>query len=129
MGRWGSMGLPVSALISVTPDTVDMVLSDLPKMVRLALGFGSKLRRGTLDVTHPDGRTVRLGGLEPGPAAAMKLYSYGFASRLLNGGDIGIAQAHLSGARGTPPPAPFSSLFFLHHDPIQALAAPQPPTP
>ena len=63
----------------------------------MALGFGSKLRRGTLNVTLPDGRTLRLGGMEPGPSAAMKLYNYGFASRLLNGGDIGIAEAYLHG--------------------------------
>ena len=70
------MGLDMSALISVTPDNVDTVLSDLPRLVRLALGFGSRLRRGTLDVTLPDGRTLRLGGMEPGPQAA-KLYNYG----------------------------------------------------
>ncbi|HEX9590301.1 MAG TPA: SAM-dependent methyltransferase, partial [Bradyrhizobium sp.] len=49
----------MSALISVTPDNVETVLSDLPRLVRLAFGFGSKLRRGTLDVTLPDGRTLR----------------------------------------------------------------------
>src|SRR5947207_7005359 len=84
-------------VISVTPDNIDAVLAGLPRLARLALGFGSRLRRGTLDVTLPDGRVIRLGGLEPGPAAAMRLHNYGFASRLLNGGDIGIAEAYLSG--------------------------------
>ena len=43
------MGQFMSALISVTPDNVETVLSDLPRLVRLALWrFGSKLRRGTL---------------------------------------------------------------------------------
>ena len=42
--------------ISVTPDNVDKVLPDLPRLARLALGFGSKLQCGTLDVTLPDGR-------------------------------------------------------------------------
>ena len=87
----------MAALIAVTPDNVETVLSDLPRLVRLALRFGSKLRRGTLDVTLPDGRALRLGGMEPGPAAAMTLYNYGFASRLLNGGDIGIAVGQLHG--------------------------------
>src|ERR1700731_3667733 len=87
------MGLVMSALISITPDNVEEVLSDLPRMVRLALGFGSRLRRGTLDVTLPDGRRIRLGGMEPGPQASMTLYNYSFASRLLNEGDIGIAEA------------------------------------
>ena len=51
--------------ICVTPDNIDAVLAGVPRMARLALGFGSRLRRGTLDVTLPDGRLIRLGGLEP----------------------------------------------------------------
>jgi cyclopropane-fatty-acyl-phospholipid synthase len=89
------MDLPMPNLISVTPENVETVLSDLPRLVRLALGFGSRLRRGTLVITLPDGRRIRLGGAEPGPSAAMMLYNYGFASRLLNSGDIGIAEAYL----------------------------------
>src|SRR5882762_11267249 len=91
------MGSSMPDLICLTPENVDKELSDLPRLVRLAFGFGSKLRRGTLDVTLPDGRKVRLGGMEPGPSAAMTLYNYGFASRLHNGGDIGIAEAYLNG--------------------------------
>ena len=94
------MGLYMSALISCDPGNVETVLGDLPRVVRLALGFASRLRRGTLDVTLPDGRTLRMGGVEPGPAAAMTLYNYGFASRLLNGGDIGIAEAYLQRGLG-----------------------------
>jgi cyclopropane-fatty-acyl-phospholipid synthase len=45
------MGLDMSALLSVTPDNVETVLADLPRLVRLAFGFGSRLQRGTLDVT------------------------------------------------------------------------------
>src|SRR5258708_17038835 len=92
-------------LISVTPDNVETVLSDLPRLVRLAFGFGSKLRRGTLDVTLPDGRRIRLGGMEPGPSAAMTLYNYGFASRLLNGRGIRIGDAHPPTAWRTSRPA------------------------
>ena len=50
----------MSDLIVLTPENVDKALPDLPRIVRLALGFGSRLRRGTLDVTLPDGRRVRL---------------------------------------------------------------------
>ncbi len=116
----------MSALISVTPDNVEKVLSDLPRLVRLALTFGSKLRRGTLDVTLPDGRTLRLGGMEPGPSAAMKLYNYGFASRLLNGGDIGIAEAYLHGEWDTPDLTQFLYLFCVNHDLIQAMLGDKP---
>ena len=113
-------------VISVTPESVDTQFPDLPRLVRLALGFGARLRHGTLDVTLPDGRVVRLGGTEPGPAAAMKLYSYSFASRLLNGGDIGIAEAYLSGEWDTPDLTQFLYLFCLNHDLIKAMLADKP---
>src|SRR5882757_8402998 len=116
----------MSALISVTPDNVETVLADLPRFVRLAFGFGSRLRRGTLDVTLPDGRVLRLGGIEPGPSAAMTLYNYGFASRLLRGGDIGIAEAYLRGEWDTPDLTQFLYLFCVNHDLIQMMLGDNP---
>jgi cyclopropane-fatty-acyl-phospholipid synthase len=113
-------------LISLTPENVDRELSDLPRMVRLAFGFGSKLRRGTLDVTLPDRRKVRLGGVEPGPAAAMTLTNYSFASRLLRGGDIGIAEAYLRGEWDTPDLTQFLYLFCVNHDLIQMMLGDNP---
>jgi cyclopropane-fatty-acyl-phospholipid synthase len=113
-------------VISVTPDNLDARLSDLPRLVRLALGFGSRLRRGTLDVTLPDGRVVRLGGLEPGPAAAMMVCNYSFATRLLNGGDIGIAEAYLNGDWDTPDLTQFLYLFCINHELIQAMLGNKP---
>src|SRR5207244_2388722 len=112
---------PMSNTISVTPDNVETALADLPRIVRLALAFGSRLRCGTLDVTLPDGRLIRLGGQEPGPNAAMRLHSYGFASRLINGGDIGIAEAYLAGDWDTPDLTQFLYLFCVNHDLIQAM--------
>jgi cyclopropane-fatty-acyl-phospholipid synthase len=111
----------MSDVIVLTPENVDKALPDLPRLVRLAMSFGSRLRRGTLEVTLPDGRRVRLGGAEPGPVAAMTIYSYGFASRLLNGGDIGIAEAYLHGEWDTPDLTQFLYLFCVNHDLIQAM--------
>src|SRR5690349_3854301 len=119
-------GSAMPNLISVTPDNIDTQLADLPRLARLALGFGARLRRGTLDVTLPDGRVVRLGGLEPGPAAAMRLANYGFASRLINAGDIGIAEAYLNGDWDTPDLTQFLLLFCVNHDLIQAMLRDRP---
>jgi cyclopropane-fatty-acyl-phospholipid synthase len=77
-------------------------------------------------VTLPDGRTVRLGGIEPGPAAAMTLYDYGFASRLLRGGDIGIAEAYLRGEWDTPDLTQFLYLFCVNHDWMQTMLGDKP---
>src|SRR6266403_287068 len=120
------MDLPMPELISVTSDTVDELLPDLPRMVRRALGYGSKLQRGTLDVTLPDGRSVRLGGNGPGPAAAMNVYDFAFASRLLRGGDIGIAEAYLHGEWDTPDLTQFLYLFCVNQDWMQTMLTGKP---
>jgi len=119
-------GLPMGDLIAVTPDTVDELLPDLPRMVRLALGYGSRLQRGTLEVTLPDGRTVRLGGHGPGPTAAMKVHDFGFASRLLREGDIGIAEAYLRGEWDTPDLTQFLYLFCVNQDWMQSMSIGKP---
>ena len=48
-----------------------------------------------------------------------KLYDYGFASRLLQGGDIGIAEAYLHGEWDTPDLTQFLYLFCVNHDLMQ----------
>ena len=111
----------MSELISVTSETVDATFPELPRLVRLALGFGSRLQHGTLDVTLADGRMVRLGGSGPGPAAAMKIYNYGFASRLLRSGDIGIAEAYLRGEWDTPDLTQFLYLFCVNQNWMQTM--------
>jgi cyclopropane-fatty-acyl-phospholipid synthase len=108
-------------LISVTSETVDAIFPELPRLVRVALGFGAKLQHGTLDVTLPDGRTVRLGGNAPGPVAAMKVYHYGFAARLLQSGDIGIAEAYLHGEWDTPDLTQFLYLFCVNQAWMQTM--------
>src|ERR1700761_7592611 len=113
-------------VISVNPENVDTTLADLPRMVRLALSFAARLKRGTLDITLLDGRVMRFGGVEPGPAAAMTLHSYSFAARLLNGGDIGIAEAYLNGEWDTPDLTQFLYLFCVNHDLIQAMMGEKP---
>ncbi len=113
-------------IISVTPDNLHEKLAGLPRLVQLALGFAARLRRGTLDITLPDGRTLRMGGLEPGPAAAMTVHNYGFAYRLVNGGDIGIAEAYLNRDWDTPDLTQFLYLFCVNHDLIQAMLANKP---
>src|SRR5215468_9476700 len=113
-------------VIPVRPDNIDSVLADLPRLARLALAFAARLRRGTLDITLLDGRVVRMGGLEPGPAAAMTLHSYSFASRLINAGDIGIAEAYLNGDWDTPDLTQFLLVFCVNHELIQAMLRDKP---
>lgn len=116
----------MSDLIILTPDNVATALPDVPKLVRFAFSFVSKLRRGTLDVTLPDGRTVRFGGLEPGPAAQMTIYHYSFAWRLARSGDLGIAEAYLRREWDTPNLTQFLYIFCVNHDLIQTMLGGKP---
>jgi cyclopropane-fatty-acyl-phospholipid synthase len=112
--------------IILTPDTVEVRLPDVPRLARSAFRFASELRRGTLDITLPDGRVLRCGGLEPGPAAEMTVHDYGFAWRLARGGDIGIAEAYLRREWDTPDLTRFLYVFCLNHDLIQTMLGEQP---
>lgn len=112
---------PQSGIVQLTADNVSTYLPDLPRAARLAFNFGTRLHRGTLDVSLPDGRRVRLGGAEPGPAAAMHIRDLDFASRLINGGDIGIAEAYLQGEWDTPDLTRFLLLFCVNHELIQSM--------
>lgn len=116
----------MSEVIALNSENIDETLRDVPRLVRLALGLATKLRRGTLDVTLPDGRTLRCGGAEPGPAAMMTIHNYGFAWRFLNGGDIGIAEGYLRREWDTPDLTKFLYLFCVNHDLIQALLGDKP---
>ncbi|MGP8123374.1 MAG: class I SAM-dependent methyltransferase [Xanthobacteraceae bacterium] len=116
----------MSEPVVLTPENIGNALPDLPRLTRLAFGYAARLRRGTLDVTLPGGRTVRLGGLEPGPAAAMTIHDFGFARRLLNGGDIGIAEAYLRREWDTPDLTQFLYLFCVNHELIRAMLTNKP---
>ena len=116
----------MSDLIILTPDNVEAARPDVPRLVRFAVSFCSKLRRGTLEVTLPDGRTVRCGGLEPGPAAEMTIYNYEFARRLARGGDIGIAESYLHREWDTPNLTQFLYVFCVNHDLIQTMLGDKP---
>ncbi|TAK50382.1 MAG: class I SAM-dependent methyltransferase [Xanthobacteraceae bacterium] len=112
--------------IPVTHETIDSAVGDVPKLARIAFGLATRLRRGTLDVTLPDGRQLRFGGAEPGPAAAMTVRDYGFARRLVSGGDIGIAEAYLRGEWDTPDLTQFLYLFCVNHEAFHSLLDRQP---
>jgi cyclopropane-fatty-acyl-phospholipid synthase len=118
--------MPMTEHLAVSPATIDQTLADLPRPARLAFGLAAKLKYGTLDVTLPDGRVLRFGGVEPGPSAAMTVHDYGFAWRLINGGDLGIAEAYLRGEWDTPDLTQFLYIFCVNHETIQSMLGDNP---
>lgn len=107
--------------IAINPDNVAAASAGLPRLVQIAFFYVARLRRGTLDITLPDGRQIRFGGLEPGPAAAMTINSYGFAWRLMKGGDVGIAEAYLRGEWDTPDLTQFLYIFCVNQNLIAPM--------
>jgi cyclopropane-fatty-acyl-phospholipid synthase len=107
--------------IVLEPGNVASAINGLPRLVQIAFTYAARMRRGTLDVTLPDGRQVRFGGNEPGPAAVMTVNNYNFAWRLMKGGDIGIAEAYLRGEWDTPDLTQFLYIFCVNHDLIAPM--------
>ncbi|MCK1385677.1 cyclopropane-fatty-acyl-phospholipid synthase family protein [Bradyrhizobium sp. 21] len=89
---------------------------DVPFFARLALRLASQMKRGTVDVRLPDGRTVVLRGTHPGPSATIELNSYGFARSLVLGGDIGMAEAYVRGDWTTPDLSQLLYVLCLNED-------------
>ncbi|ALK09908.1 Cyclopropane-fatty-acyl-phospholipid synthase [Blastochloris viridis] len=102
--------------MTVSPEMIDKVVRDLPRMARLALGFAAKLTRGTLTVQLPDGRSLLFGGAEPGPHAIMIIKDLGFARRVITSGDLGIAEAYLRGEWESPNLTQFLHLFCANSE-------------
>jgi cyclopropane-fatty-acyl-phospholipid synthase len=111
----------MSEAIPVTASTASDLLAGLPLMTRLTLSFAARLKRGTLEVSLPNGRRLRFGGLEPGPAAVIVVNDLGFARRFIGGGDIGMAEAYLRGEWETPDLTAFLLLFCVNQDLSQTM--------
>ena len=113
-------------VIAVSPDRASAELADLPRAVRLAFGLVSRIRCGTLEAILPDGRRYLFGGTEPGPAAIIKINDFGFGSRMVFGGDIGIAEAYLRGEWDTPDLTQLFQLFCVNHDIVHSMLSERP---
>src|SRR5258708_12140209 len=119
----------MSEAIPVNVSTARDALAGLPLTARLTLLFVARLRRGTLEVSLPNGRRLRFGGIEPGPAAVMIINDLGFGRRFISGGDIGIAEAYLRGEWETPDLTPFLLLFCPNHALSANILPPRPLLP
>jgi cyclopropane-fatty-acyl-phospholipid synthase len=102
--------------ILLDASSVGTAVAGVPRLVKIVFTYVARIRRGTLDITLPDGRVLRFGGAEPGPTAAMTIYDYAFAWRLMRGGDIGIAEAYLRKEWDTPDLTQFLYIFCVNYD-------------
>jgi cyclopropane-fatty-acyl-phospholipid synthase len=108
-------------VIRVTRETMDEVAKTLPMLVRKAFGYAVNLKRGQLTAVMPDGRSYLFEGAEPGPAGTLVIHDLSFARRLMEGGDIGFAEAYIAGEWDTPDLTAFLYLFCVNHEAVSTL--------
>lgn len=77
-------------------------LDRLPASLSLTAMILSRLPRGRLDMTLPDGRTLRFNGKEKGPEAELIVHDPKFVRTVLSKGDIGFAEVFMDGQVDTP---------------------------
>ncbi|MDO9440931.1 MAG: cyclopropane-fatty-acyl-phospholipid synthase family protein [Beijerinckiaceae bacterium] len=118
------MPTSLSSSLGATPvhaGNVAAISEPYPFAVRQAFKFATHLENGSLDVSMPDGATFRFQGARPGPEAQMIIHDLGFARRLAKGGEIGIAEAFLSGEWESPNLTHFLELFCVNQPVIARL--------
>ncbi len=77
-------------------------LDRLPASLSFTTMVLARFKRGQLDMSLPDGRTLRFIGKELGPAAEMIVHDKTFARAVAARGDIGFAEVFMDGKFGTP---------------------------
>ena len=77
-------------------------LARMPASLSVAAMILSRLPRGQLDMTLPDGRTLRFTGKEPGPHAELIVHDPKFVRQVLAKGDIGFAEVFMDGKVDSP---------------------------
>jgi cyclopropane-fatty-acyl-phospholipid synthase len=112
--------------ITVTADNLAEVSRNVPSVAKLAFSYASRIEKGRLTITLPDGRSFRFEGRDAGPDAAFIVRDYAFARRLATGGDIGFAEAYLRGEWETPNLARFLEVFATNYHAIQSMLANRP---
>ncbi len=113
--------LLAAAAVRVTEETFQQIAADLPLLVRKAFSYALRLEHGSLTARLPDGGAYLFQGRNPGPAGQIVIHDLAFARRLMEGGDIGFAEAYIAGEWDTPDLSAFLYLFCVNHAAVATL--------
>ncbi|WP_181707073.1 SAM-dependent methyltransferase [Chthonobacter rhizosphaerae] len=105
--------------VELTEANEDSVLRGLPALVRRSLHMVRALRYGSLDVTLPDGRTIRIPGREPGPHGQIVIHDYRAIRRVLSSADMGVAEGYMAGEWSSPDVTSFLEVFCHNHHVVE----------
>jgi cyclopropane-fatty-acyl-phospholipid synthase len=97
----------------------------LSRSARTVLALLERLRHGTLDLHGPhgshhfDGREAAAANAPPALRASMHLHDEAVFARVLQGGDIGLAEAYVDGQWTTPDLRDLLELFMRNRDSLE----------
>jgi cyclopropane-fatty-acyl-phospholipid synthase len=81
---------------------IDRPSASAPRQARLLLGLLERLQVGSLQLTTPEGETVRFVGAIDGTRAELVVRDWRAAGKILWSGDIGFAEAYRDGLVDSP---------------------------
>ncbi|MDQ6437908.1 cyclopropane-fatty-acyl-phospholipid synthase family protein [Mesorhizobium sp. LHD-90] len=108
--------------VDLTEQNFAEIAQSLPGSARRALAAARHLPRGTLTVTTPEGRRVRIVGKASGPSAELVLHNWRLPGRAFSGGTIGVAESYFDGDWDSPDVTSFLQLFVINTEMGEALA-------
>jgi cyclopropane-fatty-acyl-phospholipid synthase len=89
--------------------------SSVPRAARVLFAVLSKLQQGRLDIVAPGGQRYSFPGALPGPDACIELADWDVCGDILRAGDIGFAEAFLTGRWITPDLTAVLTVAALNH--------------
>lgn len=86
---------------------------NLPRYFARVLGMLQSMEHGRMDFVLPDGRTFRVEGQKPGPAAVLRVCHPDLFARLIREGDLGFSDAYLEEWWSSPDLQAFMDLMHM----------------
>ncbi|MEO8805032.1 MAG: cyclopropane-fatty-acyl-phospholipid synthase family protein [Burkholderiaceae bacterium] len=90
-----------------------------PAGARAVLGMLGRLKHGSVDVQLPDGATTHFG--QGAPGAAMRITDWNAFTRVLKGGDIGLAEGYIANEWDSPDLIALLTLLIANRDEMERI--------
>ncbi|GHC62884.1 SAM-dependent methyltransferase [Limoniibacter endophyticus] len=108
--------------VLLTQDNLKQETAHLPWRARFALATLLELPKGSLTVTTPNGKILRVSGKETGPNADITLNNWRLIDRALVGSTIGVAESYMDGDWESGNVTTFLELFVVNEQAGEKLA-------
>ncbi len=83
----------------------------------------TKISTGRLDLTLPNGQTLVFAGPNEGPHAAISMRNYAMIRKVIQTGDVGLAESYLDGDWNTPDLARVLTTLSMNLDQMEGIAS------